>query len=220
MAGMTVAQARHGDRPTLTEFLAAAGVGPGGELVDAEVTAGLPAQAEVADVAFANCRFHGAVYAGAVLRRCAFEECRFTSCDLSEIRLTDCRFIGCRFEGCKALAVAWSAASSSPVAIDPMTFLNCRLDYGSFCGLDAARWVFSGCSLRAADFTDAVLAEADFSDSDLAQAIFVRCDLRRATFLETRSCQLDPRINRLTGAKFGSLEAAALLQVFGIELVD
>lgn len=191
----------------------------GGATVCSERTlrGGLPRGETVSGVHFERCTFLGSVMERARFVGCTFEACEFDSCDLSMVDLTDCRFLECRFTSCKALAVSWPRMHLSTLAPEPLRFEQCRLDLGSFQGMDLSGATFSGCGLREVDFSEAVLRRVGFAESDLSGAVFVRSDLREASFVGASGLLLDVRENRVTGARLDAADAPRLFEVLGLE---
>jgi fluoroquinolone resistance protein len=171
---------------------------------------------ELRDVELEEVTLRECDLASATLRRVVLRDCDVVDCDLSLMNLIDCRFVECRFTRCRAVGVAWTGAEGSLIAKVPFSFEACRLDLGSFQGVDVAGSVFRDCSLREVDFTEAVLRGADFAGSDLAGATFVRSDLREADLTGALNVALDPRQNRLAGATFSVEGALGLLEAFEI----
>lgn len=158
----------------------------------------------------------GLTWESAVLLDCVFEECTFASCNLSMTVLTDSRFVECAFIGCKMLAVDWTATGAGSLLGQPLRFERCRLDGTTFAGLDLTGFVFRDCQLTDVDFTEADLRRVDFGGSDLSGARFARSDLRDADLRGTRGLALDPRENRLKGARLDLDATPGLLDVFGV----
>ncbi|WP_353953610.1 pentapeptide repeat-containing protein [Knoellia sp. S7-12] len=152
----------------------------------------------------------------ATLLDCVFEECTFTSCNFSMTALTDTRFVECTFVGCKMLAVNWTVTGAGSLLAQPLRFERCRLDGTTFAGLDLTAFVFRDCVLTDVDFTDADLRRVDLGGSELSGARFANTDLRDADLRGTRGLALDPRDNRLKGARLDLDAAPGLLDVFGV----
>lgn len=191
----------------------------GVELAGLRVEPGADGVSELADVELEQVTLSGCDLSSATLRRVVLRDCEVVDSDLSLVRLVDCRFVDCTFTGCRAVGVVWTGASASLVARAPFAFERCRLDLGSFLGAPAGGSIFRNCSLREVDFSEAVLRGADFSGSDLAGATFRASDLRDANFVDASNVTLDPRENRLAGARFAAAGALGLLDAFGIVIV-
>ncbi len=181
--------------------------------------AGLEARnLERSGVAFYDCTFENCNFGEAKLTAYRFVGCTFENCGLGLADLTDSRFHDGRFEGCKLIGVAWSQLRSDPGLPPEVDYVDCLLDFGDFSGLDLSGRTLRQCRLHEATFHKTVLAGADLGDSDLRGSNFVGCDLRGADFRGARNYQIDPRYNRLEGAKFSLPEALGLLAAFEVEL--
>jgi len=80
------------------------------------------------------------------------------------------------------------------------------------------RFVFTESTLKECHFTNSLLSEANFVRCNLVGTIFHNCDLTQADFSYAVSYAIDPRTNKLKGAKFTLPEAINLLQGFEIIL--
>jgi uncharacterized protein YjbI with pentapeptide repeats len=160
----------------------------------------------------------GLSWESAGLVDCTFEECTFSGCNLSMTALTDTKFVECTFVGCKMLAVNWATTAAGSLLAQPLRFERCRLDGTTFTGLDLTGFVFRDCRLTEVDFTETDLRRVDFAGSDLSGARFVGSDLRDCDLRGTRGLALDPRANRLKGARLDLDAAAGLLGVFGVDI--
>ncbi|WP_404382364.1 pentapeptide repeat-containing protein [Knoellia locipacati] len=149
---------------------------------------------------------------------CVFEECILTSCNLTMATLTDTRFVDCTFVGCKLLAVNWTATGAGSMLAQPLRFERSRLDGTTFAGLDLTGFVFRDCQLTDVDFSECDLRRADLGGSDVSGARFADTDLSDADLRGTRGLALDPRANRLKGARLDLDAAPGLLEVFGLTI--
>ena len=186
-------------------------------LVDETLTGALAAGETITGVEFDGCTFTGCTAAEASFVRCTFTDCRFVGCDLSMLTLTDSRLVGGAFERCKMLGISF-AALVSPLAVEPIRFKDCRLDFASFRGVELPEATWQGCGLREADFGEAVLTGAAFPDSDLSMATFTGTDLRDASLVGARGYAFDVRENRVRGLRVDADEGARLLEVLGLHV--
>ncbi len=201
---------------TFSERLGGASYLGGVELASLRVGEDPRGAGELQDLELEEVTLRECDMASATLRRVVLRDCDVVDCDLSLARFLDCRFVECRFTRCRAVGVAWTGAEGSLIARVPFSFAACRLDLGSFQGIDVTGSVFRDCSLREVDFTEAVLRGVDFTGSDLAGATFHRSDLRGADLVGALNVTLDPRQNRLAGARFSAAGALSLLEAFDI----
>ena len=158
----------------------------------------------------------GLTWESAAVVDSVFEDCTFTSCNLSMTRLTDTRFVDCTFTGCKMLAVNWTVTGAGSMLAQPLRFERCRLDGSTFAGLDLTGFTFSDCVLTDVDFSEADLRRALFTGSELSGARFASSDLRDCDLRGTRGLALDPRDNRLKGARLDLDATPGLLGPFGV----
>ena len=74
----------------------------------------------------------------------------------------------------------------------------------------------TGCDITGCQFEECNLSAADFSDSCFSETAFLDCSLKRADFRDAIGYHIDPRRNELQGAKLTSPEALSLLLPFGV----
>jgi uncharacterized protein YjbI with pentapeptide repeats len=168
---------------------------------------------------FDDCVFERCDFSTATLAHCRFASCRFVRCDFSNAKLPSSRFRDVRFESTKLLGVDWSKSDgmADAHAKTALAFADCVLDLSSFFGLNLRGALIERCSAKETDFTeadlrDSVCAGTDFTDARFHDSNLERADLRRAS-----NYSIDPRANRLKGARFSLPDAVALLR--GLEIV-
>lgn len=183
------------------------------------LTGGLEEGTEVSDLELEDCRIDGGTMERTTWRRCTLDRVTMSGVSLSMGRLVDTRFAECVIRDSKAQAFAWTGLRVSGLADQGVSFERCRLDYGSFMGIDGRGLRFTGCSLVDADFGETDLREVEFVDCDLSGARFSDADLRGALFADVRGLSLDPREARTTGMRVDASAALDLVTALGIEIV-
>lgn len=187
---------------------------------EAIITGELPPESEVADLDLHGCRIEGAVLERTTWRRCTFDASVLVGVNLSMSRFLDVRFSACTMVESKAQAVSWTGLRTGGLAERAISFERCRLDYGSFLGVDLRGSRFVGCSLVDADFGEADCREAEFVDCDLSGARFAESDLRAASFADVRGLGLDVRQARTLGMRVDPGAALDLVTALGVEVTD
>lgn len=170
------------------------------------------------DAQFENCVFERCTFTEATWHRCRFVDCRFVSCDLSLLKVPNSRIQGTRFERCKLAGIDWTVAGDSRLSKLTMTlaFHESVLSYASFAGLYLPDLVLTHCTAHETDFAEARLSGADLRDTDFAGAVFLHTNLEDADLRGASNYAIDPRANKLRGAKFALPEAVSLLRGFEI----
>lgn len=168
---------------------------------------------ELAAVELYGCTLRNARLGGATLRRWVFEDCRFEDCDLSNAVLSGCVFQRCVFQGCRLVGVDWREAS--PLSFEA-EFCECALGLSNFAGMALVGLQVVRCDCTEADFTEADLRDAAFSGTKLGGALFEQTRLEGADLSEASGDAVDPRQNRVRGAKFSVEAAIRLAERFGI----
>jgi fluoroquinolone resistance protein len=201
-------------------------VDPLGAVIGREVVSsrtlvgGLEPGTEVVDVELVDCVIDGGVLARTTWRRCTLDSCRVTAADLSMSELIDVRLADCSVEDSKARAVSWAGLRAGALAQRSVWFERCRLDYGSFQGVDVRGMRFGSCSLVDADFSGADCRRVEFVDCDLSGARFAGADLRGALLSGVRGLSLDVREARTHGLRVDPPAALDLVAALGIDIVD
>lgn len=183
------------------------------------LTGGLEVGCEITDLDLEDCRIEGGVMERSLWRRCTLDAVTVTGVNLSMGRLIDTRFSDCVLRDSKAQAFAWTGLRASGLADQSLSFEGCRLDYGSFMGIDGRGLRFTGCSLVDADFGEADLREVEFIDCDLSGARFADADLRGALFSDVRGLGVDVREARTRGMRVDAPAALDLVAALGIDIV-
>ncbi|MDB5253794.1 MAG: hypothetical protein JWP27_2963 [Flaviaesturariibacter sp.] len=160
-----------------------------------------------------NCTFTGCDLSNTDLSGIIFTSCTFVSCNLSMARLSktalreatfrDCKMLGPKFEECEELLFS-------------VSFTNCQLNLSSFYARRMKKTLFSACSLREVDFTDADLTGSSLAGCDLSQAVFDNTNLEGADLRTATGYLIDPQRNRIRKARFSADGVAGLLTGFGI----
>ena len=186
----------------------------------ATLTGDLARGTEIADLDLEECRLEAGVLERSTWRRCRLTDCTLTGLNLSMSTFVDVRFADCTLLESKAQAVNWTGLTTSSLAQQTLGFERCRLDYGSFMGIDGRGMRFTGCSLVDADFGEADLREVEFVDCDLSGARFAGADLRGALLVEVRGLALDVREARTDGLRVDMMAAGDVVTALGLEVVD
>jgi fluoroquinolone resistance protein len=169
---------------------------------------------------FDECSFADCSLQQAELVDCTFRECSFTDCNLSVAKVMNSRFPGVTFLRSKLTGIDWTAAQWSSVG-SPISFEDhCVLDLSVFMGLKLPHAVFRDSSVREVDFSEADLSGSDFTGTDLAKARFNRTNLTNARLQGAYNYAIELGANTLKGASFSLPEAASLLELAGIKIVD
>lgn len=168
---------------------------------------------------FDECVFERCDFSAATLDHCRFTSCRFVHCDASNAKMRSSRFRGVRFESTKLLGVDWTKADgmADPHARTALAFVDCVLDLSSFFGVNLQGAVIEKCSAKETDFTEADMRDASCAGTNLADARFHNTNLEGADLRRASNYTIDPRANKLKGARFSLPDAAALLR--GLDIV-
>ena len=140
-------------------------------------------------------------------------------CDLSNAKIPNTRFRDVRFESTKLLGVDWTKADgmADPHAKTALAFVACVLDLASFAGANLRDATFEDCRAKETDFTEADLRGSTWAGSSLTDTRFHNTNLERADLSRASGYEIDPRANRLKGARFALPDAVALLR--GLDVV-
>jgi len=142
---------------------------PALELQDITLADGRISQVRAGQASMTGTRVRSVEFAG-----CELDSLRWTGGKISQTRFGNCQLTGARFED---------------LTLDHVIFTGCKLDYATLSRIRAAGPViFTGCSLR----------EAEFTGCDLAGALFSQCDLTLASFGPGRYTGCDLRDNDLS----------------------
>jgi fluoroquinolone resistance protein len=159
---------------------------------------------------------------------CVFENCQFKDCDFTKIKFIECEFFGCdlslanltdaafrdvRFTNCKMLGLHFENLNTLGLVI---SFDQCVLSHSSFYQIKLKNTQFKQCTLHECDFTESDLTSAAFHQCDLKNAQFVDSILEKCDFRTANNFSIDPRYNKVKGARFSRIELAGLLDAFQI----
>lgn len=171
---------------------------------------------------FYECTFKNCDFSEAVFQECRFVDCKFSICNLSLIAFKeDCSFINTSFLRCKMIGIIWPNVSWPNIQpSSPLLFNDCDISLSSFQGLNLREIAITKCRAIDVDFRDAVLAESDFADTDLMKSLFNHTDLTSANFVDATNYSIDVTSNKVKSARFSLPEAANLLYLLDIEIVD
>ncbi|MFW5857426.1 MAG: pentapeptide repeat-containing protein [Planctomycetota bacterium] len=172
----------------------------------------------IAGVRYVGCTFTACDFEEAAFVDVAFEECRFERCGLVLARLEGVRFVDVVFEGCKLAGIVFDAET---IGRDPLTafrFVETRLMGCTFANLDVEKAGFRNCVLEECVFTGSRLPQADFRGARFERSSLARCNLAEADFRDAEGLVLDPRENKLDGARFDPAGALQLLAPFGLRI--
>lgn len=162
-----------------------------------------------------RCILEGCTFSGCDLSGAGFADVAFTDCNFSNCRLSDAYFSRCRFFGCK-----WLGAELDGAVLRQITMENSNLRYASF---DKAK--LQDLLLHNCDFT-----EASFSEVRWKNLSADGCRFLRTNFFKTPLSGMDFTQNELLapilsspptelrGAKISLLQAADLIELFGVKV--
>ncbi|MFA6075534.1 MAG: pentapeptide repeat-containing protein [Negativicutes bacterium] len=174
----------------------------------------------VATAVFSGCRFRGCDFSDSLFGDCEFRNCWFENCKMNLWRLSGSEFAGCEFTDCDMTGIDWTAASLPKLRLCcPLTFTGCRLDHGSFIGLDLQELRATDCQLRETDFRSALLRQSVFENCDFSNSLFGNTDLRGADFSGARNYLINLAGNKCQNAKFSLPEALNLLTSSGVNIL-
>lgn len=172
-------------------------------------------------VNFEECAFNHCNFTSARLSHCKFTHCTFNHCNFSVAEIVGTRFYEVDFNECKLSGVDWTRAQWPTFNLDPeLRFSKCLLTNAAFFGLTLQGIKMDECILHEVDLRECDLAGAEIIGCDLAGSLFHNTDMRGADFTDSWDFNIDVMHNRVAQAKFSRLEALALLESLGIELVD
>lgn len=167
-------------------------------------------------VRFESCAFERCVFDGGQWKLCRFEQCRFQDCRLLNVKLPSSRFHDVRFTRCKLAGINFGQLDTK--LIFSAMVEDCKLLSCTFPRMDLSRCRLTGNEWEDCFFDEANLSGLDFSGAVFGGSRFARCNLEGSDFSDAAEFLLDPRENRLRGAKFSVGSALELLGFFGIVL--
>jgi fluoroquinolone resistance protein len=171
---------------------------------------------------FGACTFIKCAFNETVFQNCSFHDCVFKGCDLSLVRLKGCSFTNTRFEDSQLIGVNWTetAWATSKVALTPVNFLGCIINYSTFMGLNLKKVILSKCTARDVSFEEANLTQANCKFTDFMNSRFMRTNLTEADFTGATNYSIAPGLNTLKKARFSLPEAMSLLYNLDIQLTE
>lgn len=151
-------------------------------------------RAEYDQCTFTNCNFERAD-----IGNCVFLECNFTDCNLSNAVVRNTAFREVEFNNCKLLGVHFQEANTFLLQIH---FIESKLDFSSFTGLQLQSSRFQKCSLKEVDLSEANCTGLHFYECLLAGATFDNSNLEKADFSTAHHFSIDPERNSIKKATF------------------
>lgn len=165
---------------------------------------------------FASCRFERCDLSLLSGAHCEFVDCEIVSCTCVGMPLDGTVFDNVRFEECRLTGMDFSRVNRF---LFNASFHRCALDFAVFSKNNLNGFLYSGCSIREANFIEASMKTVVFEECDLKGTLFERCNLEKADFSTSTGYFLDLELNRVKGARFSLPEAANLLMKYDIKLV-
>ena len=156
---------------------------------------------------FEECHFSNCTFIEVTFKQCRFIDCTFENCSMSVIKPEQSRFVGATFSHSKLLSFDWSLTYE----LRDTSFDHCQLDYSNFSMLKLPKLVMTNCIAKGVFFEDVDLSEADFSNTNLEEALFFKANLEKANFTTASNYSIDPKTNRIKGARFSYPEVMTLL---------
>lgn len=182
-----------------------------GEIFDKNIFLKNPLnKGEYEDCIFKNCNF-----IEAKLSSFEFIDCEFHDCELSLAKINRTSFQNTSFINCKMLGLRFDHCNSFGFSV---SFDGCLLNHVSFYNMEIKNTVFKNTRLKESDFTEADFTGTIFDNCDFEHAIFHNTILEKSDFRTSYNYIIDPEENKLKKAKFSIIQAAGLLNKYGIEL--
>jgi fluoroquinolone resistance protein len=171
---------------------------------------------------FSGCTFIKCAFNETVFQDCRFHNCFFKGCDLSLVRLKSCSFTNTQFEDSQLIGVNWTetAWATSKVALTPVNFLGCVINYSTFMGLNLKKVGMIRCTAKDVSFEEANLTQANCRFTDFMNSRFMRTNLTDADFTGAKNYSIAPSLNTLKKTKFSLPEAMSLLYNLDIQLTE
>lgn len=184
--------------------------------IDGEVFEGLDlTSAALVDRELTDCAFRHCKLGASTWRAMRLESCRFEGCDLTRASLAGAKIHGATFTGCKLMGIDFSELA---IAHD-LVFVDSNLRYCSFVDMKLRKLSATRCAITDANFLDVDLGGALFDECEFTNTVFQRCELRGARFPHARGLYLDPRANKVKGAKVPLETAILLAQSFDLSVI-
>lgn len=176
----------------------------------------------ISDKEFNGCTFVKCAFNETIFQDCQFHDCTFTSCDLSLVRFANCAFTNTRFKDSQVIGVNWTetAWAKSKVALTPVHFSGCVINYSTFLGLNLKKITISRCTARDVSFEEANLTQADCTFTDFTNSRFLHTNLTGTDFTGAQNYNIAAGLNTLKKTKFSLPEAMSLLYNLDIELTE
>ena len=173
------------------------------------------AEKTLTDREFYNCIFKKCDFSKSLLQSVEFEDCQFLSCNFTMAKLNNSGFRNAQFKDCKMLGVDFTVCNKMMFSF---SFDKCFLDYSIFYASKLKKTVFNSCSIKEADFSEAVLTGSKFTDCDLFNTLFSRTVLDKVDFRTARNFSIDPEFNKVKKAKFSAFNLEGLLQKYQLDV--
>ena len=178
-----------------------------GEIITTLV--GTDADQELDGTTFSRCTLAGTDARGARLLDVTFEHSELSSVRIDGA-LLQARFVASKIEGINFFTARRELVS--------LSFENCLIRYCSLAELKLKELRMVGCTLQHVDLSDADLTRADLTGSTFEDCTFRNTTLTKADLRTARGYSIDPRINKVTGARFDLPEVLGLLDAFDIRV--
>ena len=181
-------------------------------------------EALIEGIEFQDCSFSKCTFTGTTFKSCKFKDCTFVDCDLSLAKVDYSTFKGVIFEKSKLVGINWALASWDSNGLlpllNPISFVECVLNYSSFTGLELESLQIEKCTANEVDFSEANLEKSSFQGTDLSGSIFRNTRLTEANFIEATNYAINPEVNIIKQAQFSIPEAMSLLYSMDIEIIE
>lgn len=173
-------------------------------------------QADIRRVEFAGCSFSGCQLGGADFTGASFQNTTFTACDFSNACLRNAYFDNCRFSDCRLIGADFSQS---------------LLQKTAFCACPLRSACFDMADLRFVSAEDCDFSEASIRECKLKNVRQENCIFIRNNFFKTALKGIDfstgvfsaPTVSmppeELRGIRISAMQAADLIQLFGIEVI-
>lgn len=165
---------------------------------------------------YEDCSFEGGNLAYADLGRNSFNSCLFHDCDLSMATVENTAFRSVHFLNCKLLGLRFDTCNPFNLSF---TFDGCLLQHASFYKLNIRKTVFRNCRLQETDFTECDLGQSVLEHCDLSGALFDQTILEKADLSSALHFSIDPERNKITKARFSTLNLPGLLDKYKLNIV-
>jgi uncharacterized protein YjbI with pentapeptide repeats len=137
----------------------------------------------------------------------------FEKCDLSNVKLNGGRFNRVEFRECKLVGADFEEAVMRDVQ-----FIDCPAPYSLFSLTELMDVRFTNCLLKEANFIEATLDNLQFGNSTIQEVQFSGTSLKSVDLSECQFTYFHVKEEDLRGAIISPEQAAALIEVFGLEV--